>query len=423
MSEMLERLRILLVLLAISGSAHATFHLWSITQLYSNADGTVQFIELKALAGGQEFLGGHTITSSRGSTTHSFTFPSSLPGDTATTTGGGYYGGGSTTYKSMVIGTQGFASLGAVTPDYIVPNGFLFTSGGILVYGEGADMWTYPSLPTDGSRALNRDGTTSVNSPVNFAGDSGTVTLASTVPGALSGLWWNANESGWGIDFTQRRNVVFAAWFTYDASGNPKWYVASSCSMPSGTTGTTGTCSGALYEVNGPTFFGTAFNPSLANVVTAGTIQVSFENAGAATMTYTVAGQTRTVAITRQPVGTGTTQPSVDYTDLWWNPDESGWGMAIAQQFSNIFLAWYLYDSAGKPTWYVASNCVVSGSGCSGTLYRTMGPAFGPTFSPSQVQVFAAGTVSINFTDANNGTLSYTVNGATASKTITRQLF
>ncbi len=423
MREISRRLRALLVLLAIAGSAHATFHLWSITQLYSNADGTVQFIELKALAGGQEFLGGHTITSSQGSTTHSFTFPSDLPGDTSETTGGGYYGGGSTILKSMVIGTQGFAALGVVRPDYVVPNGFLFTSGGTLVYGEGADMWAYPSLPSDGSHALNRNGTTSVNSPVNFAGDGGTVTLASDAPGALSGLWWNASESGWGIDFTQRRNIVFAAWFTYDASGNPKWYVASSCMMPAGTTGSTGTCNGSLYEVNGPTFFGTAFNPSLVNVVTSGTLQVSFQNADAATMTYTVAGQTRTVAITRQAVGTGTASLSVDYTDLWWNPNESGWGMAIAQQSGNMFLAWYVYDSAGKATWYVASNCAVSGSGCSGTLYGTKGPAFGPTFDPSQVQVFPAGTVSLDFTDANNGTLSYTVNGVSASKTITRQLF
>jgi len=97
--------------------------------------------------------------------------------------------------------------------------------------------------------------------------------------------------------------------------------------------------------------------------------------------------------------------------------------MTIAQQAGNMFLAWYVYDGAGKPMWYVASNCAISGSGCSGTLDRTTGPAFGPTFDSSKVQAFTAGTVSINFTDANNGTLSYTVNGVTASKSITRQLF
>ena len=119
----------------------------------------------------------------------------------------------------------------------------------------------------------------------------------------------------------------------------------------------------------------------------------------------------------------GSTPPAIDYTDLWWNPNESGWGMEITQQYSVMFLAWYVYDSAGKPMWYVAPDCVVVGNGCSGSLYRTTGPALGPTFNPSAVQVFTADTVSLSFSDANNGTLSYTVNGASASKTITRQLF
>jgi len=96
--------------------------------------------------------------------------------------------------------------------------------------------------------------------------------------------------------------------------------------------------------------------------------------------------------------------------------------MAITQQFSTMFLAWYVYDGAGKPIWYVAT-CTFSGTTCSGDLLRTTGPAFGPTFNSNQVQVFTAGTVGVNFTDGNNATLSYTVNGASASKVITRQVF
>ncbi|HXZ48046.1 MAG TPA: hypothetical protein VEG27_03445 [Usitatibacter sp.] len=242
-------------------------------------------------------------------------------------------------------------------------------------------------------------------------------------PGGLSGLWWDAAESGWGVSFTQRRNIVFAAWYTYDGSGNPKWYVASDCEMPSGTTGTSGTCNGTLYEVSGPTFFGTTFDPSLVHAAAAGSLSVAFQDANTASLSYTVAGQSRTVPIARQPITSGTTPPAVDYTDLWWNPSESGWGLSVTQQYGVMFLAWYVYDGNGKPMWYVASNCVVSGSGCSGTLYRTTGPAFGPTFDPMAVHAFEAGTVSLTFTDANDGALSYTVNGVSSTKTITRQVF
>jgi len=243
--------------------------------------------------------------------------------------------------------------------------------------------------------------------------------VGANLPGALSGLWWNPNESGWGIHFTQRGNNTFAAWYTYDTSGNPKWYV-STCT---GASGTSGTCSGTLYQVSGPTFFGTAFNPNLVNAVNAGTLQVNFQNTNTASMTYSgVSGQTRTVSITRQPLANGAV-PGVDYTDIWWGgQSESGWGMAITQQASIVFLAWYVYDNAAKPMWYVAT-CTLSGTTCSGSLLRTTGPGFGPSFNPNQVQSFTAGTVSVNFTDPNNGTLSYTVNGVSGSKNITRQLF
>jgi hypothetical protein len=170
-------LQVFLVILSLSGNAQASFHLWQITQLYSNADGTVQYIELQALASGQQFLTGHGVTSTQGSSTHTYTFTQPLPGDTAVTTGGGgYYGGGMvTSYMTLLIGTQGFAALNVVTPDYIVPNGFLFSTNGTVTWGEGADAFSYASLPTDGRFALNRDGSMTTNAPMNFNGQMGTI--------------------------------------------------------------------------------------------------------------------------------------------------------------------------------------------------------------------------------------------------------
>ena len=247
------------------------------------------------------------------------------------------------------------------------------------------------------------------------------------IPGPLSGLWWNHDENGWGIHFTQRGNVIFAAWYTYDGSGNPKWYVASNCTLPPNVSGdaTAGTCSGALYQVTGPRFFGVNFDPSQNVVSQVGQIQLAFSGTDAGSMSYTVNGQSRTVAIERQVFRTGSVRPVVDFTDLWWNPNESGWGMAITQQYDVMFLAWYVYNDSGQPVWYVASNCAVNSNnmGCSGTLYRTTGPAFGPAFDPSQIHVFEAGTVSLAFSNGNNGTLSYTVGGVSGTKSITRQLF
>ena len=44
----------------------------------------------------------------------------------------------------------------------------------------------------------------------------------------FQGLWWNPDQSGWGINFAHQGDIIFATWFTYDAAGKP-----SSVSSPS----------------------------------------------------------------------------------------------------------------------------------------------------------------------------------------------
>jgi hypothetical protein len=91
-----------------------------------------------------------------------------------------------------------------------------------------------------------------------------------------------------------------------------------------------------------------------------------------------------------------------------------------------MFLAWYVYDNTGNPVWYVAPDCVVVGSACSGSVYSTTGPPLGPSnssYSASSVQVTTAGTITATFLDANNASIAYTVNGVSGTKQITRQSF
>jgi hypothetical protein len=141
--------------------AGASFHTFVVDELYSNADGTVQFIVLHEAfgAGGQQFLQGHQLTVSHNGSVKTMTFDHDLAN-------------GSTAGKRALIATQGFAALGVVTPDYVVPNGFLATDGATVNYA-GVDQLTYASLPTDGASALMRDGSVAPNVARNFAGQSG----------------------------------------------------------------------------------------------------------------------------------------------------------------------------------------------------------------------------------------------------------
>jgi hypothetical protein len=254
------------LLLGISGAANATFHLFQISKLYSNADGTVQFIELSAFSGGQQFIAGHTITSAHsGDTTRTFTFPNNLPGDTAN--------------HSFLIGTQGFAALNVVTPDFIVPNGFLFTANGLVTYGEGADSFSYASLPTSGGLMLNRSGTTSANAAKNFAGATGSVAPDYT------GAWNNASESGWGLSIIrgQTSGLYGIIMYHYNQAHNPTWYFMSGGSF----NGNVYTAPVTLY--NGP-WFGESFSTIPVTNSPAGTASINFTSDTTGVLTYTITG-------------------------------------------------------------------------------------------------------------------------------------
>jgi len=97
-----------------------------------------------------------------------------------------------------------------------------------------------------------------------------------------------------------------------------------------------------------------------------------------------------------------------DFTDMWWIPTESGWGVNIIHQREILFATFFVYGSDQKAHWYVASNVASSGGNTfTGELYRTTGPAFdSTTWNSANVRATQVGTATFTFTDANNGTFS-----------------
>lgn len=121
-----------------------------------------------------------------------------------------------------------------------------------------------------------------------------------------------------------------------------------------------------------------------------------------------------------------TTVPAgTDFTDLWWNPAESGWGMNLIQHPSrNIFGVWYTYRPDRKAIWYVIPGVTwISSNVFFATVYETSGPAQTGAFDPGRVRVDPVGFVLFTFTDANNGTFAYSIDGIAGTKPITRQPF
>ena len=118
---------------------------------------------------------------------------------------------------------------------------------------------------------------------------------ASTSSGAspISGLWNNASEDGWGTMIVQQYGMMFATMYTYDAAGNPLWYVAPSCAVSANR------CSGSLYRVSGGTPPTVTWNGANKVVSAVGTVTVTFANADSGSMALSINGASATKSFAR----------------------------------------------------------------------------------------------------------------------------
>lgn len=127
------------------------------------------------------------------------------------------------------------------------------------------------------------------------------------------------------------------------------------------------------------------------------------------------------------PVGAGAAVPAPpNYQGLWWNApagSESGWGLNLAHQADTIFTTWFTYDTGGKAVWFAMTAQKTGTNSYSGKLYSTRGPAFNAQFDPKVVVATEVGRGTLSFTDADNGTFSYTLGSVSQAKAITRQVF
>ncbi len=112
-----------------------------------------------------------------------------------------------------------------------------------------------------------------------------------------------------------------------------------------------------------------------------------------------------------------------NYTDLWWNPAESGWGLNVNHQGNVLFATLFTYDAGGAPMWLVMSDGEKQPDGAyAGPLYRATGPAF-DAVPFGAVHLAAVGTMRLAFSGPDAGTLRYSYDGVTVEKPVTRQLF
>jgi hypothetical protein len=187
----------LIVTVSLVPPAESAFHFWHVKEVFSSADGSVQFIEMFNSASNEHFLSGVKLRSNADGVIKEFTFPANAPSS-------------ATSNRHLLIATPGFATLsGAVTPNFTLdqsttpltlpffnPNATNIT---ITFLGSGDSMaFTGASLPKNGVHSLSDAGasgsppgtpsiSSTVNSPTNFAGLTGSINVASGPTGDYNG--------------------------------------------------------------------------------------------------------------------------------------------------------------------------------------------------------------------------------------------
>jgi predicted extracellular nuclease len=314
----------------------------------------------------------------------------------------------------------------------VVPNGTVtFAVNGAPLQGCTNVAISY--LASDANAAVATCRTTALAGAVqytaSYANDAnnviGPVSITSNSPnlGPLDygDMWWaGAQENGWGLHIAQKGLQQFNTFYVHDASGKPVWYAMSGGAWNADFTRFTGD----IYQPTGSVF--TAYDATQWKPGTpVGRGTLTFTDANNGVFDFTIAGVTGRKTITRFLFAPADANPRVTVKDIWWGTErENGWGVAIAQQSSGLFAAWYTYGADGKTTWYVMLNGGWNGTTYIGQLYTsTSSPWLTLPYNPQLFRSQLVGAVQFDFRDQNTANMTYTVNGVTQTKLITRLPF
>jgi hypothetical protein len=406
---------------ALAWPAHASFHLFRIDQVFSNADGSVQYVVMREVTGsnGENFWADNRLeTTSTSGAKQQFVFPTNLPST-------------STANRSVLIATNGFAALGLVTPDYIVPNGFIPVGGGKLDYASGTDEITFAALPTDGGTAIDRNGTPVPATPRNFAGAS--ETLTASVPTSLdldqhglTGSWYEPATTGQGLeievfpDFVAPGTGLLAgAWFTFDtapAGGveRQRWYTFSGNAQR----GSANIPVTIFRNVDGN------FDaPPITTAAPVGTGTLAFADCTSGTFDYTLAdGRAGSIPLTRiapnvtcVTQGAPATNADFAFSGNWFDPATSGQGFIVEMNplAPVLFFTWYTYAPGGQGSgvagqrWFSGQAPYALGSRTNTvTLYETTGGVFDQVTNPGAATV-PVGTSTVTFVNCTTAQLQF----------------
>jgi hypothetical protein len=207
-----------------------------------------------------------------------------------------------------------------------------------------------------------------------------------------SDIWYNPDEASWGITIADHNTNIFAVWLTYREDNMPTWFV-----IPGGVlSDDRRTFSASIYSTAAPLDQSGLVDLTGVAATWVGNATFDFAPAdlpaGQARFTYKVGDVSGSKAIQRQQFGNGQPSWGLDLTDMWWNPEQGGWGVSLSQHGDTTFAVIYAYDNAGQPTFYVMPDLKNNDATLlTGRVYATEGSPFSRDYDPTKLFVADVG--------------------------------
>jgi DNA-binding beta-propeller fold protein YncE len=322
-------------------------------------------------------------------------------------------------WRAVALEAPGAAlAVNAITRRVLVSFDTLGQAGIFSMAGERLDTLSLGRAPAPGKHYIAVDGASGLAHVTN--GQMGTVVRvpppADAEPAVVdfTDLWFDPRQPGWGVFIDQQGAAAFATLFTHDPGGHPTWLF-----MSNGLRQPDGSFSGDLHRTRGP------LAEAVKNVAAVGTMRFEPQARDRASLTYYVDGglHTRNVKRFRTDDASRNCRWMVDghkaardrtnFTSLWSNPADPGWGLAVSHQGDAAFGVLFTYDEHNRATWAVMSAGKLDPQGAfAGDVYRAVGD-----------RLEAVGHMSLAFSSADHGVLRYRLGGLDFRGPVIRQTF
>ena len=179
---------------------------------------------------------------------------------------------------------------------------------------------------------------------------------------------------------------------------------------------------GKLYATTGPAFSTASFNPSLVTGQPVGKGVLTFAaDTQALRFDFSLDGQTGSKQMVRNSAAEAY-RDGANYRGLWWNMNEGGWGLTIAQYFNTLSVVWCTYAADGSPLWVSLQGNWTSSTTFIGNLVTSkQAPGNLTAYNGSATVYTQAGTGKLTFTAPNRVIFDYTLQGITGQKLLEKR--